>query len=307
MLVELIGYLFYSDFLKIGFFNEMKIGYALVSTFGKTVFEFNAFAVVTLYWFSSMAKARAGFSERKIVFRIYPGMLFLASITLLSHSMVEIVDLFGKQNPYPRLIDFKKSSPVHRHQLVFGAFAWGVHGILVIVCGVMMYQRLSKLPLYADLSLRQKSPIMTRIMSPIVLCASSYLFRATLLYLDYMQIRRHGGEDDVHFEEGPFWWIFVEWAPSMIPACILLYSLRKRDRISVGFGGPGEALLPQPTPPEEVFRSFKHSIYNMDVNGGETYQEDYEYDESEATEDEMNSIHQTLPGSDSDAHQITFV
>jgi len=298
MLVELLGYLFYSDFLNIGFYNEMKIGYALVSTFGKAIFEFNAFAVVTLYWFKSMAKARAGLSERKIVFRIYPALLLFASITLASHSLVEIVDLFGTKNPYPRLIDFKKKSPIHRHQLVFGAFAWGLHGLLVIVCGVMMYKRLSKLPLYDDLQAMQKAPIMTRIMVPIALCSSCYIFRGVLLMLDYIKIRKHGDEEDVHFEEGPFWWIFAEWVPSMIPAYILLYALRKRDRTAVGFGGPGEALLPQPTPPEEVFRSFKHSIYNEFnesdglaylVDNGEAYME--EYSESEATEDELPDIH----------------
>ena len=299
MCIELVGYLMYSDFLNMNFYFEMKLGYALVSTFGKAIFEFNAFAVVTLYWFKSMARARAVLSERKIVFRIYPALLVLSSITLASHSIVEIVDLFraGPKNPYHRLIDFKKGSPIHRHQLLFGAFAWGLHGILVIVCGIMMYKRLSKLPLYSDLRATQKAPIMTRIMLPLVLCSMAYLFRATLLTIDYTRIVKHGQEEDVHFEEGPFWWICAEWLPSIIPACILLYALRKRDRVGIGLGGHGEALLPQPTPPEEVFQSFRHTIYNEfnEADGlsflvdGDVY--DYGYAESEDDdEDEMKDI-----------------
>ena len=293
MLIELVGYLFYSDFLHLPFYDEMKLGYALVSTFGKAIFEFNAFCVVTLYWFKSMARARAALPERKIVFRIYPALLIFASITLASHSLIEIVDLFGKKNPYKRLIDFKKESPIHRHQLLYGSFAWGIHGILVVVCGIMMYQRLSKLPAYSDLRVMRKVPIMTRIMVPLVLCSASYIFRAVLLLMSYIQIKKHGGEEDVHFEEGPFWWIFAEWLPSIIPACILLYALRQRDRVGIGFAS-GEALLPQPAPPEQVFESFKNSIYHeFNEADGLSYliNDDayaYPYDEDEV--DELKDI-----------------
>lgn len=235
-----------------------KIGYALLELIGRGIFEYTAFAVVTRIWFRTTAEARAGAAESSVLFRIFPALLILSNVALIAHSIAQVVDLFNPD--YPDLESFQQKSFVHRSGLLTEATAWAIHSLLVLVCVMMMFKRIRGLPTFLHVRRRTRQEVIAAMLIPNIVCGACYLLRSLWMVAGYIHVRSHRRSGD--FEAGVGWWVGNVWVPMFLTSVILLWSTRKRDRGANFIDGVSDAtLLPNPVPAEEVFKSFRHSIF----------------------------------------------
>lgn len=271
MVMEITGYIFLSHpnaSLNNWSSKTMSgIGYTLIYTLGRSVFEYNAFACVTLHWFQSTAKARAGHTERKLAFKICPVILFSMSALLCFHSIMEMRRFFA-DHTYKSLSQFIQQAHVHRDELLIMGFAWGLQATILIVCATMIYGRLVKLPMYRDLNTLDRVPIISRMILPQIGCILAYTLRCLMLVSAYFVVRQ---DQDKDIESGVLWWILEGWIPSIVASCVLFYSLRKRDRINLAESHDGQP----PRPPIEAFISFQHTIYEGEGEGDDNGDDSY--------------------------------
>ena len=181
MLLQIIGFIFYANIISLNYYSEIRVCYTLVDYLRRSIFEFNVFASVTLYWFRSTETARTGVSEQTLIFQICPGLLILTSIILTFHSIEEAVDLNVPTNTYSSLQKIKAHSIIHRHQLLIEAFAWSLQAILFIISATIMYWRISNLPIYSDIKFIDRTLIICQIILPQGYCEFAYILRAAVM------------------------------------------------------------------------------------------------------------------------------
>lgn len=135
---------------------------------------------------------------------------------------------------------------------------WGIHAAVVIICGVMVYGRISSLPTFSQVRSEARRNIINKMIIPMVFCALSYALRAGYMAADFAS---RIVNPDTTFEAGVGWWVGNCWLPTLIPSTMLLYSIRKRDR-DRGDGVP-ETILHSPNseshadPFQSLYQTFR--------------------------------------------------
>ena len=112
------------------------------------------------------------------------------------------------------------------NRLLVESVGWGVHSLVVTLCGIIAYKRISSLPTISQVRIEAQRSIITKMIVPMVLCALTYGLRSGFLAADFaIRILRPA----TIFEAGLGWWVGNCWLPTFIPSMMLLYSFRKRD------------------------------------------------------------------------------
>mmetsp|Transcript_9539 Transcript_9539/g.18487 ORF Transcript_9539/g.18487 Transcript_9539/m.18487 type:complete len:341 (+) Transcript_9539:109-1131(+) len=212
--------------------------YALLDVIGRGVLEFSTYIIVTIFWFIVTSRARAGASEKKIVFTIYPLILAFASIGMILSSTIEAVVLLS--GDFAGVDDFRAKSQIHKVGTIIEASAWGVHFTVVSICCFMVYKRISSLPTFSQVRGHAKRNIVNKMMIPMICTALSYALRCGWMTADFVS-RIHNPSKP--FETGLGWWLGNVWIPTLVPCVSLLYSIRKRDREPGSIDGVSDALL----------------------------------------------------------------
>lgn len=260
MIVQGVGY---ADMVGTNVSN--KLNYTLLDIVGRGVFEFTTFVIGTIHWFKATAKARAGASEKQVMFTLLPSILILANIAVIVCSIFEAVVLLAGDSE--DIHDFRSTSKTHRISLIVESSGWGVHALVVSFLGRMVYKRIASLPTFSQVRSRAKRNIITKMIIPIIFCALSYALRSGWMAADFAsRILR----PDSTFESGLGWWIGNCWIPTIIPSMMLLYSIRKRDREPGMIDGVSETLLQrindaEPQDYDDPFQSF-HTLIIEDEN-----------------------------------------
>ena len=215
-----------------------KLNYTLLDIVGRGILEFTTFVIGTIHWFHVTSQARAGASEKQVMFKLLPMILVVATIAVALCSIFEAVELLaGKSDD---VHEFRSTSKIHRITLIVESSGWGIHAIVVAICGRMVYKRISSLPTYNQVRSRARRNIITKMIIPIFFCAISYALRSAWMAADFAsRILRPKST----FESGLGWWIGNCWIPTIVPCVMLLYSIRKRDREPGMIDGVSEALL----------------------------------------------------------------
>jgi len=215
-----------------------KLNYTLLDIVGRGILEFTTFSILTMYWFDLTSHARAGAEKMLITFALFPWILGCITLVMIVMNTMEAVVLLG--NTYPTLQDFRSQSVIHRITLLIECCSWGIHAILVSICGGMVYRRISLLPSYSQVGSSAKRNILSKMIFPILLCALSYTLRSGWYGADYASRLQDPSNT---FETGVGWWVGNVWIPSLVPSLCLLYSIRKRDREPGSIDGMSESLL----------------------------------------------------------------
>lgn len=238
-----------------------KLNYTLLDIVGRGILEFSTFVIVTIYWFNLTSKARAGASEKRFAFTLFPLILGTAAVAVTVTSTFEAVVLL--HGDYPTVHDFRSTSKIHKISLIVESVAWGIHAIIVSICGGMVYTRISSLPTFAQVRSRAKRNIITKMIIPIIFCALSYAIRSGWYAADFVSRLTAPGNT---FETGVGWYVGNVWIPTLVPSMCLLYSIRKRDRDPGSIDGVSDVLL-QPRTAEDVddpFQSFNRTFRDLD-------------------------------------------
>jgi hypothetical protein len=238
-----------------------KLNYALLNIIGMGILEFSTFSLLTVYWFDVTSHARAGASEKLAAFTLLPLLLAIVTLAMIVINTLEAIVLLS--NTYPTLQEFRSQSLIHRITLLVVSSSWGIHAIIVSICGGMVYRRISSLPNFARVRSSAKRSILSKMIIPIILCALSYALRSGWYAADYASRLT---DPSVNFETGAGWWIGNVWIPTLVPSLCLLYSVRKRDREPGSIDGVSESLLPGDALREEddPFRSFNMVFRDLD-------------------------------------------
>lgn len=238
-----------------------KLNYALLNIIGMGILEFSTFSLLTIYWFDVTSRARAGASEKLAAFTLLPLLLVIVTLAMIVINTLEAMALLS--DTYPTLKEFRSQSSIHRITLLVESTSWGIHAIVVSICGGMVYRRISSLPNFSRVRSSAKRNILSKMIIPIILCALSYALRSGWYAADYAS--RLADPSD-NFETGAGWWIGNVWIPTLVPSLCLLYSVRKRDREPGSIDGVSESLLPGDALREEndPFRSFNMVFRDLD-------------------------------------------
>ncbi|KAL3764550.1 hypothetical protein ACHAWO_007921 [Cyclotella atomus] len=235
MLIEGIAYI---DMLIVGSSNQ--VNYLCLDILGRGIFEYTTFGILTVYWFHMTSAARAIDREKDVMFTLFPVLLGLVTVCMIGVNTLEAVVLLRNTEGYTSLSEFRSESSIHRITLLIECICWGIHAIIVSICGGMVYRRISSLPNFAALGSKAKHRIYNKMLFPIVCCALSYALRAGWYGADYVSRIQ---DPNTTFETGAGWWIGNVWIPTLIPSLCLLYSVRKRDREPGSIDGVSESLL----------------------------------------------------------------
>ncbi|KAL7498789.1 hypothetical protein ACHAWT_006685 [Skeletonema menzelii] len=259
MIVQGVGY---ADMVGTNVSN--KLNYTLLDIVGRGILEFTTFVIGTIHWFNVTSKARAGASEKQVMFILLPLILVFATVAVTVCSIFEAVVLLGGKSEDVHA--FRSTSRIHRITLVVESSGWGIHAIVVSICGGMVYKRIASLPTFSQVRSRAKRNIITKMIIPIFFCALSYALRSAWMAADFAsRILR----PDSTFESGLGWWIGNCWIPTIVPSMMLLYSIRKRDREPGMIDGVSETLLQrinaEPRDYDDPFESF-HTLIIEDEN-----------------------------------------
>jgi len=97
-----------------------------------------------------------------------------------------------------------------------------VNGGCIIYLGLSIYSKLTNHPSWQSMLPQEKEDVVLRLWVTMVVCFFGFSLRATMeLYLYFFQA------DGVSID---LWWVLSTWLPTLGPASVLLYALRKTDR-----------------------------------------------------------------------------
>ena len=287
MFLETLGYAEFIG-LPLAASDEMseKVGYGLLEIFGRCNFEFGAYSVATSLWFLTIKSSRAGqgidslsndhFYQHGVCRKFYclPATIVVAFLGLSIHSIIVFASLYNSD--YDTLHDWKENSHLHKVHLVAEGCWWTIHGILVLFCAWLMYQRLLALPSYQDLAVTVKTNIVTRMLVTILTCAACYIVRGGMIILARVSL---SDDDDDDFENGGKWWIIAMWVPTLFPSILLLYAFRRIERGPSWIDGVSletQEVLGDPKPPQLIWQEFKRILYDSNDEVSESSPFDYE-------------------------------
>lgn len=242
--------------------SSSKLSYTLLDIVGRGILEFSTFVVGTVHWFHKISETRTG-GEERLAYALVPALLALATVAVTVSSTVEAVDL--ARGGYASVDDFHARSTVHRASLLVDAVAYSAHAVIVAKCGRMVHRRIASLPTFAQVGSHARRNIVRKMIVPMLLCSLSYALRAGWTAAALVGETRR---PDTHFESGVGWWVGCCWLPASVPAVMLLYSIRKRDRAAVPLSAEDAAAPLVQGPETEVlanpFRSFQRTFQEFE-------------------------------------------
>jgi len=242
--------------------SSSKLSYTLLDIIGRGVLEFSTFVIGTVHWLSILSETRAG-GEDRLAFALFPFILAMATVAVTASSTAEAIAIF--RGGYDSVDDFIATSQVHRVSLLVDALAYFAHAVIVAKCGCMVHRCISSLPTFSQVGSHAKRNIVNKMIIPMVFCALSYALRAGWMAADFAsQII----SPDTNFESGVGWWVGCCWLPTIIPSIMLLYSIRKRDRVAEPGSMVGVAEPLVKSPETEVlanpFQSFQRTFQDFE-------------------------------------------
>jgi hypothetical protein len=291
MTVETIAYADLARLLPLSHDRSMadKLGYVLLEVFGRSIFEYLAFSVVTVMWFKTAIEAR--FVNREEMNRFLtclPKILLGWACLLVGISLLQAVDIISAGTIDPDG-QYKGSAWALRAHLLVEGFSWGFHAILAMLCVAITAKRIMYLSTWPQSGVMTRLKIMTKALLPMILCALCYTTRSLWLIQQFAQMPS-APTHSAH-RSYPGWWIGFVWIPTLLPSAMLLYSARKRDPMpSIGDESYSSPLLPTPVPPAEAFISFQR----FSEHGGDApytplrigYDDDDEDDDDDTADEE---------------------
>lgn len=269
MVVEAVAY---AD--MVGTNSSNKLNYTLLDIVGRGILEFSTFVIGTVHWFNIISRASLASDKKKFwTITLFPIILTIVTIGVTVASTFEAVVLMN--GGYKTVHEFRSTSQVHRITLLVESAGWGIHAVVVAICGSMVHRRISALPTFSQVRSEAKRNIINKMIIPMIFCSISYALRAGWLAADFASRIL---SPSTTFEMGVGWWVGNCWIPTFIPSIMLLYSIRKRDRESTGSmdvtpdptaegsstnNDATEALL-TPSDPFESFQAFRDYEENDD-------------------------------------------
>ncbi|KAL7537000.1 hypothetical protein ACHAXR_007533 [Thalassiosira sp. AJA248-18] len=249
MVVEGVAY---AD--MVGTNSSNKLNYTLLDIIGRGVLEFSTFTTGTVHWFSIISRAQAG--EKDFTSTLFPVILTLVTIGVIVSATFEAVALLN--GGYETVHEFRSTSEIHRITLLVESAGWGVHAVIVAICGGIVHKRISSLPTFSQVRSQAKRNIINKMIIPMIFCSLSYALRSGWMAADFAS---RIVSPETTFEEGVGWWVGNVWLPTFLPSIMLLYSIRKRDREpgsvdALNHSPDAEPLLSDPFESFQNFRDY---------------------------------------------------
>ena len=239
-----------------------RIGYVLSEVFGRSIFEFLSFSVVTALWFTTEAEARSvSTNERNLVVDSLPRVLLIWASLLVATSVLQALDIYRVDDQS----GFQGSTLVFRVHTLVESVSWGTHAILAIVCVHMTYQRITGLSTFPQTPPQVWLRILLSTLLPMAVCASCYGLRSVWLMAQMTLSAPAVAAGRKHLVR----WFWFIWFPTVVPVVTLLYSARKRDPRTATASSNDSMSVPlmpaDPVPPAEAFVSFRRFAENADL------------------------------------------
>lgn len=238
-----------------------KWGYVLLDLLGRSVFEFLAFATVTIVWFRTVVESNAttnvsnyyhntnnernnnGDESNNHLSSLLRLLTLnnLSTVTrwIVSFMVVILVSLGGIvtiivliDSPDDEdILQLKQRSVMFQIQILIEALSWLVHAMFVIFCMYLTTESiLQKMSTFGQqFCSRKKFSLLSKVLIPMSVCAVCYLGRSiwlltTLIFLKSSLPYEWTGR--LHI----LWWIGFVWIPTLVMFTMALYSLRIRDQ-----------------------------------------------------------------------------
>jgi len=244
-----------------------KLSYTLLDIIGRGTLEFSTFIIGTVHWFNIINDARAG-GEESLAFTLFPSIFALVIVAVTVSSTVEAVALW--KGSYTSVEEFQTNSAIHKVTLLVDATAYLTHAIIVAKCGSMVHQRISSLPTFSQVRNHAKRNIINKMIIPMIFCALSYALRSAWMAADFTS--HLITPNSKNFESGVGWWVGNCWLPTIIPSIMLLYSIRKRDRVTEPVSSDGATATLIKSPDAETlanpFQSFQQTFQDFEDEEG---------------------------------------
>lgn len=179
-------------------------------------FEIATFSVVAILW-SKTLLSRNNARRRIIPFFVVMDGAFLIYTTLI---VIQI------QTTDKNFVDWATSSQLYLYLLIIEPILLAINGGCMVYLGVRISQRLVAHPSWNQLPANKQRIILSRLWLTMIVCCGCFCMRAFLLLWDYFQ-----GAENFSMD---IWWIFSTWIPTVMPATVLLYTMRRTDANAKG-------------------------------------------------------------------------
>ena len=148
--------------------------------------------------------------------------------------------------------------------------------------GMRMVQKLTGLRNWKSLPKKVQLRILMQTFFTMFSCAFCYILRSIMIILEYHSICH----EEKMIETSPIWWFGAIWIPTVVPSCLLLFTMRNLDKPrdpallkTTQPSGHNCALNSLPERDEHRWSSFSRSVYGEggsfeDVVGGSSGEEE---------------------------------
>ena len=192
--------------------------------------DITAFSLVTVLWSRTLTLTP---NERRFFSSSFPFVLITADAAFLVYSVFVCFDIVRyraeQTNEEVDLDTWAKSSPSYKHLLIAEPCALSFNALCVIVYGAKMVYKLVSLRNWPTLPRQVQLRILTQTFFTMFSCAFCYLLRSLMLVLEYSRIER----SDSLMDTNAAWWFGAIWIPTIVPSCLLLFTMRNLDKAKV--------------------------------------------------------------------------
>ena len=176
--------------------------------------EVCAFSLIAILWSKYLLSVNN--AKRMII-----PCLVVIDIGFLAYIAYLISDMLLSKDSFAEWVN----TEIYKTLLLIEPILLIINGSCMVYLGISINKKLINHPSWGGLSVTEKHTIVYRLWLTMTFCVIGFALRATMeLYLYFGDA--NGVSTDV-------WWITSTWIPTIMPACVLLYTMRKTDSNNV--------------------------------------------------------------------------
>ena len=176
--------------------------------------EVCAFSLIAILWSKYLLSVN---NARRVIIPC----LVIIDIAFLGYIAYLISDMLLSKDSFADWVN----TEIYKTLLLIEPILLIINGSCMVYLGISINKKLINHPSWGGLSLTEKNTIVYRLWLTMTFCVIGFSLRATMeLYLYFNEA--DGVSTDI-------WWITSTWIPTIMPACVLLYTMRKTDSTNV--------------------------------------------------------------------------
>ena len=175
--------------------------------------EISSFSLVAILWSKSLLSSHNAYG------RVIP-FLLVVDLIFLTYVFAVVIDMLTTKHSFN---EWAENSVLYSTMLLLEPCTILINAMMIIYLGVRIYNKLSVHTSFRSLPMYRKQDILFKLIGTMVLCCLCFICRGILELLLYFN-----GAKEITIDA----WYLANFFVSLLPACLLLYTMRRTKHLS---------------------------------------------------------------------------